>query len=564
MRSLLEGWLNVRKYPDPLDQTRARLTIIIALALLLTTVPTALVAPNATSLTTLLPNVQPQLSVLVVNVGLTLMCVTLIHRGRLEMASRLLVSVGFFLYPLAYTLSGFYLMEEALASAALLMLCALLLGPRGLLVGSGVLAMMVVIGVLRRTVVPPLPPLALEISLFNMGFALATLVGLLFALLRIGVLSQRQAASSGMAERLKLASVGSEIAQHVARRESLETMLADAVDAICERYPLIYHAQIFLIDEASQMARLSASTGAVGKMLLARQHSLGVGSKSVIGTVTGFNQAVVARADERGGVHRRNEFLPDTVVEAAFPLRLEGRVIGALDLQSKDSQSFAEDEVPVFQSLADYLAVAIDNARLVEETRASLKENQRLVERMRQSAQEVERLNRRLTGEAWQNYSREQVSAGVHVEMGGQALVRLDPAWTPALRRAVEDNQLVRPSADDNGLVAVPLRVRGQVIGAMEFDLGPDGALLPEDLEMLEQVAEQFGLVAESNRLFETSQRLAQREALVNEISSKLNTSTDVETTLQTAARSLQETLNARRVSIRLGQPRSEQKGEGA
>jgi hypothetical protein len=62
-------------------------------------------------------------------------------------------------------------------------------------------------------------------------------------------------------------------------------------------------------------------------------------------------------------------------------------------------------------------------------------------------------------------------------------------------------------------------------------------------------------LAAESNRLFETSQRVAQREALVNEISTRLQASNNVEMTLNEAARSLRSTLKANRVTIRLGTP---------
>ena len=58
----------------------------------------------------------------------------------------------------------------------------------------------------------------------------------------------------------------------------------------------------------------------VGKMLMGRNHSLPVGSQSVIGTVTSAGELVIARAGSAETIHRRNEFLPDTVVEAAYPL----------------------------------------------------------------------------------------------------------------------------------------------------------------------------------------------------------------------------------------------------
>ncbi|RMG84024.1 MAG: hypothetical protein D6712_12075, partial [Chloroflexi bacterium] len=69
----------------------------------------------------------------------------------------------------------------------------------------------------------------------------------------------------------------------------------------------------------------------------------------------------------------------------------------------------------------------------------------------------------------------------------------------------------------------------------------------------------------------EESQRIAQREALVNEISARLQTRTDVETTLAEAARSLRDVLKVGRVAIRLtttqlmnGASSQNGKGEGA
>jgi hypothetical protein len=56
----------------------------------------------------------------------------------------------------------------------------------------------------------------------------------------------------------------------------------------------------------------------------------------------------------------------------------------------------------------------------------------------------------------------------------------------------------------------------------------------------------------------EESQRIAQRETLINEISSRLQSANNVEATLAEAARSLNETLRANKVTIRLGIPSDE------
>jgi GAF domain-containing protein len=439
-----------------------------------------------------------------------------------------------------------------------ILLCGLLFNVRGLFVGAGVSIVLVLV----RASTIATPSSVLDES-FNVGdsafVAIASIVlvgGFTYLFLRYANLSRTEGAALANDERLKLAEITTQVSQRISHRNSLSAVLSNAVEQIQTSYPAIYHAQIFLVDETRQKADLVASTGQVGRMLLERQHSLGVGSLSVIGQVTHQGKTIVARAGAQDGIHRRNEFLPDTAVEAAFPLRIGDTIIGTLDMQSKERDAFADDDIPMFQSLADHLAIAIDNARLFEQTEDRLRENHELVEQTRRAAEEVERLNQQLTGRFWDEYLQAQSdSLGLNIDFNSRSS-RSDEEWTPALQEAVTFNHPIMQREENGGqTIAVPLRVRGQVIGAMEFELDETGNLMPEDLNLLEEVGEQLGLAAESNRLFETSQRVAQREALVNEIATRLQASNNVEMTLSEAARSLRSALNANRVAIRLGTP---------
>ncbi len=82
----------------------------------------------------------------------------------------------------------------------------------------------------------------------------------------------------------------------------------------------------------------------------------------MIGSVTAVGEAVIARSGSPDGIHRRNELLPETEAEAAFPLKIGETVIGALDLQSRIRSAFDPDDMPIFQSLADSIALAIETA----------------------------------------------------------------------------------------------------------------------------------------------------------------------------------------------------------
>jgi GAF domain-containing protein len=78
--------------------------------------------------------------------------------------------------------------------------------------------------------------------------------------------------------------------------------------------------------------------------------------------------------------HRPHELLPHTRSELGLPLKVGQRVLGVLDVQHREVNAFSEDELAVLQILADQLAVAIQNARLFEETLARARREQTVLE----------------------------------------------------------------------------------------------------------------------------------------------------------------------------------------
>ncbi len=127
----------------------------------------------------------------------------------------------------------------------------------------------------------------------------------------------------------------------------------------------------------------------------------------------------------------------------------------------------------------------------------------------------------------------------------------------------MEDGNLVQSLDNDQRLISIPLKIRGQVIGAMEFELGDDTNIDPNNLNLIQEVSERFGLAAENTRLVEESQRIAQREALINEIGTRLQATNNIESTLTEAVRSLSGVLGANRVSIKLREPNNDETNNG-
>lgn len=555
MNAFLSSIFNTERYANRLVKDQARLVYTFTSIMILLFLGYAIFVRQGDSGVTLMQEFgDPRILISLLSIlGLGIATIVLTRNGRVDIAGIGPVAMWYLSGILISFRSGFSVSSTGATLLVLLILCGLFLRVRGLLIGLVVaLATLVASGLSYESTAFSQP--IYITNQITLAFELIGTTILIYLFLRSTRLDQVDSAARAYEERFKLANVTTQIAQRIQRRASLNELLESAIEEIRTSYSDIYHAQIFLTNDASHEAILAASTGEVGKLLLQRQHRLEVGSRSVIGQVTAIGEAIIARSGSPDGIHRRNEFLPDTAVEAAFPLKIGNTVIGALDLQSFYPTSFAENDVPVFQSLADNIAIAIDNARLFEQTEQRLRENQRLLEQTRSTAQEVERLNRELTRQAWSHYLEkrtEQLSIDIDF---GSSIVRRSEEWTPTLTEAVEFNHVVQKSIRDGVSVSMPLRVRGQVIGAMEFELDGE-ALTPEDIDLVQAVGERFGLAAESTRLYEESRRVAQRETMLNEIGGRLQRTNSIDSVLTEAALGLQTSLGANRVAIRLGAP---------
>lgn len=160
------------------------------------------------------------------------------------------------------------------------------------------------------------------------------------------------------------------VGESVSRMLSLNEIFDTTVDLIRDRFGF-YHVSIFLLDEACEWAVVHASTGEVGKIMVSTPHRLKVGSNSIVGYVTAQAQSRIALDVGEDKVHFQNPLLPDTRSEMALPLLSRGIVIGALDVQSTEVNAFSDEDVDTLQIMADQLANAIENARLLQNAQDS-------------------------------------------------------------------------------------------------------------------------------------------------------------------------------------------------
>ena len=166
-----------------------------------------------------------------------------------------------------------------------------------------------------------------------------------------------------------------QLARTITSVQDLETLLPRIAQLVSQQFGF-YHVGLFLLDESRQYAVLSAANSEGGQRMLARKHRLGVGQTGIVGYVTSTGNPRIALDTGADAVFFDNPDLPETRSEMALPLRVGTTTVGALDVQSIEPNAFSEEDVEVLSILADEVSVAIENARLYEESQRVLADAQ--------------------------------------------------------------------------------------------------------------------------------------------------------------------------------------------
>jgi GAF domain-containing protein/HAMP domain-containing protein len=318
----------------------------------------------------------------------------------------------------------------------------------------------------------------------------------------------------------------------------LETdrLIEEAVELIRQRFDL-YYVGLFLLDEASEWAVLRAGTGEAGRKMLSRGHRIRVG-EGMIGWSVAHGEPRVALEAGEDAVRLATAELPETRSEAALPLQSRGQILGALTVQSTQVGAFDPDTLVVLETMADQVAVALDNARLFAESQEAL-------EAARRAYGELSR-------EAWAELLQARRDFAFLSDDRGVTR-RIESEWRPEMKEALQRGQTVQIENDGRLSLAVPIQVRGRVIGVLDTHKPADSeGWLSDEIAMLETLAQELSVALEAARLYDDAQRRAAREQITSEISTRVRETLDMETVLRSAANEMYEALELDEIVIRL------------
>ncbi len=326
----------------------------------------------------------------------------------------------------------------------------------------------------------------------------------------------------------------------------LDELIQQVVNVIKEQFGL-YYVGLFLTEQTDEQANvpgqwavLRAGTGEAGQQMIAQGHRLETGDTSMVGWAISHKQARIAldvgRTDQV--VRFDNPFLPATRSEMALPLISRGEVIGALDVQSVQPEAFSDEDVAILQTMADQVALAIGNARLFQQVQDSLEAERRAYGE--------------LSRQAWQKML--QTRSDLSDVCDERGLMPARDAIEPHMQTAAQTGVPV-VAEDDERAMALPIKVRDQVIGVINVHKPEQGAWEKEQLALLETLTEQLGVALESARLYQDTQRRAVREQLSAQVTARMRESLDVETVLRTAVSELRQALGLEGVIVQLARP---------
>jgi sigma-B regulation protein RsbU (phosphoserine phosphatase) len=359
-----------------------------------------------------------------------------------------------------------------------------------------------------------------------------------------------------------------------------EQLLGNVVDLIQKRFNFYYVGVLLISPDGARLA-LEEASGETGRLAYEEGHHLTMGHVSIVGWVAINRKARIALDVGDDPHFFSNPNLPETHSEVALPLIARGRLLGVLDVQSREINAFQEEDIAALQVMADQIASGLYNARLFNDI-----SNQALVLTDLQSVTNL--MNQQANTRNALNVLVETIPALFNADGGGVFLYepKENVLKLMANLNAV-DERIGRSLAPGEGLsgwafkenkthaienyttwagrsekyaqggfhaaVAIPLRRQNEPLGVLTLTRSAEGQpFLQDEIQIAELLAAQVAAVIINNQLIEETRRLVQRERTINQATDQIRRRLDAKTILDTTTAELGNLLTNKVVRARL------------
>jgi len=330
-----------------------------------------------------------------------------------------------------------------------------------------------------------------------------------------------------------------QVMQTITSVRDLQQLLPHIAAVISERFGF-YHVGVFLLDEVHEYAVLSATNSEGGRKMLERKHRLRVAEEGIVGYVASTGEPRIALDVGADAVYFNNPDLPETRSETALPMKARNETIGVLDIQSLQANAFSTEDLQTLTALANQVSIALENARLLTETRAALTQ--------------VQEVYNAFTHAEWSRTIAKTEQPGFRYQTGRIEMLE-NEIETPEVMSAAQSGEVAtnqtNGSRDRRATVAVPVKLRGEVIGILHVEANdPFKQWQDDEISLVQAVAERAAFAMENARLFQEARRRAAKERLISEATARISGAFNIENILQTTAEELERVLGGSEISI--------------
>ncbi|GAB4449218.1 MAG: hypothetical protein Kow0031_31700 [Anaerolineae bacterium] len=353
-----------------------------------------------------------------------------------------------------------------------------------------------------------------------------------------------------VAERTRRLEIVAQLGERISGILQLDTLLSESVNQIKDDFGY-YHAHIYRLDNAGEKLVVVAGTGQAGAEMMARGHHIALNAPTSLVARAARSQRVVRVDDVQTAPDwLPNPLLPDTRSEMAVPIVLENKVVGVLDVQSDVVAGLDEGDAALLRSVANQVAIAINNVELFARVEKALAEAEAVQAQYLQRAWSRDQVTRKSAG-------RVQFSLGESTTLGEESIRRA--------RQAAEAEQSLTilpaageasatPDAPAETTVVAPLSLRGVTLGSLQLHgIEPGKSFTDSELALINAVADQVVQAAETLRLLNETQERASRERLVGQISDRLRRAPDFESLMKIGVEEIANALGPARAFMKLG-----------
>lgn len=326
-------------------------------------------------------------------------------------------------------------------------------------------------------------------------------------------------------------SIISEAGRLVQDVQDVSYLLEQFVRMICEHIPIIDYGQIFLLEaDVIDSAVLIAGTGDTGRRLLSQGYRQSLTETSHLGQVVITGKPILVKDLDKHPEKRQLDLMIESQTEAIIPMCIGESVIGIIDIHSRQQGIFTAHDLTILSTVGAMIANAVEYYHLSSELVTGMYRQIHV-----EDSREI-RVQR----------SVDTVSAQV-----GKSSIQKSYNWTHLQEEAVKARKAVVHRQKDMVSFALPIVLRGEVLGAVEWSIEAH-RFNQNMLLTAQELVDRLSIATDNARLFEQSQRLVERERLINEITRKLSTQTDVRQILQVAVRELGQALGTTETNITL------------